>query len=170
MLYSQFVKRGLLLLPHQKSFLFAPGVSHSRIPLNFIKLLSTVSYNNYIFKLDYFPRSYYGLVLTGKEAADFELLKSRLDSVLDYSNKDKIRFAFGSIDIIPVHNFESSLFKYLCILKNFFMARYQKIYYYKEGIEVIYSPSGICNIINMIKHVIVHQGKDPELIYIMISF
>ena len=154
-----------------KNIISFAGQSRSRLPLNSIKLFSTVpSYNDSKFKFDYLPGYHYHLILTGKEAANFETVKNRLDWVLNYSNKDKIRFIFAIINIIPVHNLEPSLFKYVCLLKNLFAKRYQKVSYYKEGVEVIYSPQAICAIINMIKHVISDQGKDPELIHILISF
>ena len=154
-----------------KNIISFAGQSRSRLPLNCVKLFSTVpSYNHYKFKFDYLPCYHYDLIITGKEAANFETIKNKLDWVLDYSNKDKIRFVFGIINIIPVHNLEPSLFKYVCLLKNLFAKRYQKVSYYKEGIEVIYSPQGICAIINMIKHVISDKAKNPELIHIIISF
>ena len=154
-----------------KNIISFAGQYRSRLPLNSIKLFSTVpSYNDSKFKLDYIPSYHYELILTGKEAANFETVKNRLDQVLNYSNKDKIRFIFAIINIIPVHNLEPSLFKYVCLLKNLFAKRYQKVSYYKEGVEVRYSPQGICAIINMIKHVISDQDKDTELIHILISF
>ena len=122
----------------------------------------------------------YHLVLTGKEAVNFVILRDLLERRLGCFavDKDKIRLVFGVIDLIPLETFDRrraqgesfGFLEGLSIFKVGLMQLFKKVSSHHEGIEFRFGSEAIDIILNMIKDVIATQGKDPEYIHIWIYF
>ena len=185
MLKQSSLNYGLLLEP-DKSKVSVLEHSRVRMPLplplclNSYRALSFApSYSCSKFNFKSIPRDSYDLVLTGKEAVNFVILRHKLEKPLGYfvSDKVKIRLVFGVLNVLPIDTLYQrnsiSLLEGFSIIKDAIKEMFKNVSYHEQGIEFIFSSEAIHILLKMINDIIAAQGKKgkkPQNIHIWMSF
>ena len=119
------------------------------------------------------PYHNHDLVVTGKQAVNFVILRDKLEKALGSlaSENIKIRLVFGVVNVHPIDTLKpKSFLEGFSILKDALVEIFRFVPYHKEGIEFSFGSEAVHILVKMINEVISDQGKDPEKIQIWISF
>ena len=119
------------------------------------------------------PYHNHDLVVTGKQAVNFVILRDKLEKALGSlaSENIKIRLVFGVVNVHPIDTLKpKSFLEGFSILKGALVEIFRFVPYHKEGIEFSFGSEAVHILVKMINEVISDQGKDPEKIHIWISF
>ena len=119
------------------------------------------------------PHNHHDLVITGKEAVNFVLLRGKLEKALGSfaSENVKIRLVFGVVNVHPIDTLKPVGFlEGFSIIKDALVEMFKFVPYHKQGIEFRFASEPVHILVKMINEVISDQGKDLEKIHIWLSF
>lgn len=115
-----------------------------------------------MFKFKALPYHNHDLVVAGKDALNFVILKPKLEKALGSLASDnvKIRLVFGVVNVHPIDTLNpKSFLEGLSILKDTLLEIFKFVPYHKEGIEFRFGSDALHILVKMINEVISDQGK-----------
>ena len=136
------------------------------------------------FNFNFLPSVYYTFALTGKEAVNFVTLRDELQWHIGCTpyffnnNNNKICLVFAVVNLVPSETIyarknQGKYFGFVerfSLLKSYIKQKFNKTFYHKQGLQCIICSQAAYEFHKMINQVLEYQGKDAEMIHILISF